>query len=169
MIIRPAAPEDAWSVARVHVRAWQVAYRGFMPDAYLDGLSVEHRARHYDFSATDMTRPRTLLAEEAGVAVGFATTSPARDRDAAGRGELCALYVDPELWGRGIGRALVSAAREELRRQGFTRAILWVVAGNARAEQFYRADGWTPDDLHKAQSVWSVTVDSVRYSRTTLR
>jgi ribosomal protein S18 acetylase RimI-like enzyme len=76
--------------------------------------------------------------------------------------------VEPDLWGRGVGRALVSAAREELYRMGFRRAILWVIAGNARAEQFYRADGWTPDGLRRAQSVWSVAVKSVRYSRTLL-
>ena len=32
MILRPAEPEDAMPVARVHVRAWQVAYRGLMPE-----------------------------------------------------------------------------------------------------------------------------------------
>lgn len=169
MIVRPAVPEDALSVARVHVRAWQAAYRGFMPDSYLDGLSVEDRARRYNFSSADVTQPRTLLAEEAGAISGFATTSPARDEDARGQGELCALYVEPERWGRGIGRALVVAAREALCRQGFTRAVLWVLAGNARAERFYQADGWTADGLRRGQSVWNVTVDSVRYRRATLR
>jgi GNAT superfamily N-acetyltransferase len=169
MIVRPAVPEDALSVARVHVRAWQAAYRGFMPDAYLDGLSVEDRARRYNFSVTDVTQPRTLLAEHAGAIVGFATISPARDADVTGRGELCALYVEPESWGRGVGRTLVSAARDALYRLGFRQAVLWVVAGNFRAEHFYRADGWTADGLRRAQSVWSVTVDSVRYSRGSLR
>lgn len=168
MIIRLAVPEDALPVARVHVRAWQAAYRGFMPDVYLDGLSAENRARRYNFSNSDMAQPRTVLAEEAGAITGFATTSPARDEDATGLGELCALYVEPELWGRGIGRALVAAARAELRRQEFKRAVLWVISGNVRAEHFYRADGWTPDGLHRAQSVWSVTVDSMRYRRATL-
>ncbi len=169
MSVRPAAPADAMSVARVHVHAWQAAYRGLIPDAHLDGLSVEDRARRYDFSGTDVTRPRTLLAEEAGAIIGFATTSPARDADATGQGELCALYVEPDWWGRGVGRTLVAAARDELYRLGFTRAVLWVIAGNFRAEHFYRADGWIPDGLHRAQPVWGVTVDSVRYGRASLR
>jgi hypothetical protein len=38
MFLRRAEPADAMEVARVHVRSWQVAYRGLLPDAYLDGL-----------------------------------------------------------------------------------------------------------------------------------
>lgn len=165
MNLRPAVPGDAMAVARVHVRAWQVAYRGLMPDDYLQGLRPEERAQRYDFASVDPARPRTLVAVEADTVLGFATISPARDENATGHGELCALYVEPDCWGRGIGQALAAAAREDLHRLGFRKAVLWVVAGNARAEKFYREDGWTRDELHRAQQVWNVTVDTVRYSR----
>ena len=165
MNLRPAVPDDAIPVALVHVRAWQVAYRGLMPDEYLAGLRPQDRAQRYDFASPDPARPRTLVAVEADTVLGFATVSPARDDDAGGQGELCALYVEPDCWGRGIGGALASAARAELCRLGFTGAVLWVVAGNSRAEQFYRADGWTPDGRHRPKQVWSVTVETVRYSR----
>ena len=39
MIVRAAVASDAAAVARVHARSWRVAYRGLVPDAYLDGLS----------------------------------------------------------------------------------------------------------------------------------
>jgi GNAT superfamily N-acetyltransferase len=136
-----------------------------MPQEYLAGLRPEERARRYDFGTLDPARPKTIVAVEAETILGFATISPARDADATGQGELCALYVEPECWGRGVGRALAAAARGDLVRLGFTRAVLWVVAGNARAEQFYQADGWSADGLRRAQQVWSVTVDTVRYSR----
>jgi GNAT superfamily N-acetyltransferase len=45
-------------------------------------------------------------------------------------------------WGRDIGVALVSAARTRLRDLGFRRAILWLLAGNVRAERFYVMDHW---------------------------
>lgn len=168
MNLRPAAPADALAVARVHVHAWQVAYQGLMPAEYLAGLRPEERAQRYDFSGLGPASPKTWVAIEAETILGFATTSPARDENAAGQGELRALYVEPTCWGRGVGRALASAACSELRRGGYTRAVLWVVAGNARAQQFYRADGWTPDDLHRTQQVWNVTVDTVRFSRVLL-
>lgn len=165
MNLRLAVPEDAMAVAIVHVRAWQAAYRGLMPDDYLAGLRPQERARHYDFAGLDPARPRTLVAVEADTVLGFATVSPARDEDVRGSGELCALYVEPDCWGRGIGQALASAACDHLYRQGFRKAVLWVVAENGRAQRFYRADGWTADELRRPQRIWNVTVDTVRYSR----
>jgi GNAT superfamily N-acetyltransferase len=165
MILRAAVPDDIMAVARVHVRAWQAAYRGLMPEDYLAGLRAEDRAQRYDFSSLDPARPRTVVAVAADTVLGFATTSPARDEDAAGQGELCALYVEPDCWGRGIGGALAAAARNNLYRLGFRKAVLWVAAGNARAERFYRADGWSRDDSHRARQIWNVMVGTVRYSR----
>ncbi len=42
--VRRAAPVDAAAIALVHVRAWQAAYRGLMPDDVLERLSVDERA-----------------------------------------------------------------------------------------------------------------------------
>jgi len=165
MNLRPAVPDDALAVALVHVRAWQVAYRGLLPDDYLLGLRAEDRAQRYDFAVRDPVRPTTLVADEADTVLGFATISPARDQDLAGHGELCALYVEPDCWRRGIGQALASAARGELYRLGFRQAALWVIAGNARAEKFYRADGWSHDGVHRAHQIANVRLDTVRYSR----
>jgi len=163
--IRPAEPDDALAVARVHVRSWQVAYRTLLPDEYLDGLRPEERAGRYVFGSLDPLTPATIVASEAGAIRGFATTAPARDADVPDHGELWALYVDPDWWGRGIGTALASAARAQLAALGFQQAVLWLLAGNSRAARFYRHDGWVPDGRHRTDSVWGVTVDEVRYRR----
>jgi GNAT superfamily N-acetyltransferase len=165
MLLRPAEPEDAIAVARVHVRSWQAAYRTLLPDDYLDQLRPEDRAQKYDFASLDPLKPQTIVAAEAGLIHGFATTAPSREPDLTDHGELCALYVDPEQWGRGIGIALVSAARARLFGLGFRNAVLWVLAGNVRAERFYQIDRWVPDGLNRTDSVWGVTVDEVRYRR----
>lgn len=165
MLLRPAEPQDAIGVARVHVRSWQVGYRGLMPDDYLDQLRPEERAEKYRFGSLDPGEPATIVALEAGVICGFATTAPAHDPDVAGYGEVCALYVDPDWWGRGIGAALVSAARARLFDLGFRDAVLWVLKGNSRAERFYRIDQWVPDGRLRTKSVWNIMVDEARYRR----
>jgi GNAT superfamily N-acetyltransferase len=165
MLLRTAQPADAAAVAAVHVRSWQVAYRALLPDDYLDGLRPEERARRYTFGQPAPQQPETIVAVEGGTIRGFATTGPCRDDDRRGTGELLALYVDPDRWGRGIGRALMRGARAHLAGQGFDEASLWVIAGNDRAESFYRIDGWVPDGSRRLDEVWGVTVDEIRYCR----
>jgi GNAT superfamily N-acetyltransferase len=165
MLLRPAEPEDATAVARVHIRSWQAAYRSILPADYLDNLRPEDRARQYDFVTRDPLKPQTILASEEGVILGFAATMPSRDAELKDHGELCALYVDPDHWGRGIGVALISAARANLFELGFRKAFLWILAGNIRAHRFYQIDCWAPDGVRKTDSIWGVTVDEVRYQR----
>lgn len=153
------------AVAHVHVRSWKVAYRTLLPAEYLDTLRPEDRARTYDFATLDPAKPRTIVAEEDGLIHGFATTMPSRDPDLAQHAELCALYVSPEQWNRRIGAALVSAVRADLLALGFQNALLWVLAGNARAERFYQLDGWTPDGNRRTDTVWDIRVDEIRYVR----
>lgn len=165
MLIRRADPQDAMEVARVHVGSWQAAYRGLLPQSYLDQLRPEDRAARYDFANADPRAPQTLVSVDGQAIVGFATFMPSRDADKPDFGELCALYVAPEQWGRGVGAALSAAAREALAKRGFRNALLWVMAGNERAERFYRRDGWTADGMQRTDTVWDVTVSELRYLR----
>ncbi len=163
--IRDARPDDAADVADVHVRSWQAAYRGLLPDDYLDGLDPQDRMARYTFGATDPGAPGTVVAVLDGLIRGFATTGASRDADTSGVGELLALYVAPEAWGTGVGRLLMAEARTRLSRRGFTEAVLWVLVGNERAERFYRIDGWLPEGRRRHEEVWGVSVDEVRFRR----
>ena len=168
LVVRLAEPCDALAVARVHVRSWQAAYRGHMPDTFLDSLRPEDRVTRYDFATRDPNLPRTVVAELDGFIAGFAATAPSRDTDLAGQGygELCGLYLDPDYWGRGFGKILISSARARLAGElGFGHACLWVLDGNARAERFYQLDGWRRDGARKTEAVWGAVVEEVRYRR----
>ena len=168
MPLRAAEPNDAAAVALVHVRSWQAAYRGLLPDDYLDGLRPEDRATRYTFGDPDPDVPSTVVAVEQGTIRGFATIGPARDDDRPGGGELYALYVDPGSWDTGVGRELMADARRRLSERGHDEATLWVLVGNERAQRFYRIDGWFPDGPSRVDEIWGATVDEIRY-RTALR
>lgn len=163
--MRSAEPSDALEVAAVHVRSWQVAYRGLIPDGYLDGLRPAERAARYTFEGR-ADQPLTIVAAERGEIRGFATIGAARTEARENVGELFALYVDPDHWGRGIGRRLILEARGRMLDRGFTDAVLWVLAGNDSAQRFYRADGWTLDGGRRKEEVWGVSADEIRYRRT---
>jgi ribosomal protein S18 acetylase RimI-like enzyme len=167
MHLREARPEDAAAVAVVHVRSWQAGYRGLVPDAYLDRLRPEDRAPHYTFGDPDPSQPATVVAVDGRAILGFATTRPSPDDPRSG--ELTALYVDPDHWDRGVGRALLEDARTRLTDHGFGQARLWVFAGNDRAERFYQRDGWTPDGRRREDEVWGVAVAEIGYRRSLRR
>jgi hypothetical protein len=53
-VIRNASIDDADAIGAVVVRAWQAAYRGIMPDDYLDGLRAEQRAAMWQRVLADL-------------------------------------------------------------------------------------------------------------------
>jgi GNAT superfamily N-acetyltransferase len=162
--IRLATVADAPAVGFVHVRAWQAAYRGQMPDAYLDALRVEDRAEGWTRSlARAVDASPVLVAERDGTVVGFAVLGPATDP--AGSGELYAINVDPDHWGTGAGPALLEAVHATLARLGYADAVLWVLPGNGRARRFYERAGWAADGAERTHEVLGVVVDEVRYHR----
>jgi GNAT superfamily N-acetyltransferase len=163
--VRPAVAEDAMDAAGVHVRSWQSAYRGLIDQDYLDRLTPEARASRYTFGRVGLQQPYTLVAVGATIC-GLATTGLCRDSDLANFGELLAIYVDPEHLGTGVGRLLMAAARERLRRVGVTSAALWVLDGNVRARRFYERDGWSCDGARRTETYGNAPVDEVRYRRT---
>ncbi|MGB9308789.1 MAG: N-acetyltransferase family protein [Mycobacterium sp.] len=163
--VRPAFAEDALGVAHVHVRSWQSAYRGLIDQDYLDSLEPEVWARRYTFGRRGL-QPSTLVAVDGATICGLVTTGLCREQYLPNFGELLAIYVDPEHLGTGVGRLLIAAARERLRRVGVTSAALWVLDGNARARRFYERDGWRCDGARRTETFGSAPVKEVRYRRT---
>jgi GNAT superfamily N-acetyltransferase len=146
-LVRVARPEDARAVAEVHVASWRQAYRGLLPDDYLERLSVDDREAMW-FGAFADPEPKSgaFVAEVDGLIVGFASFGPSRDEDVSERpGEVPAIYVDPSVLGTGVGRELFEAATTALRDAGFARATLWVLETNALARRFYEKAGWAWD------------------------
>lgn len=149
MQIRRAAIRDAGAIAAVHVRAWQVAYRGIIPDEYLRSLSTERREVMW-LEALQNPASDTWIAEEAGRVLGWINTGPSRDADTdRDVGELRALYVDPGSWRRGIGMALWREAEAALRAAEYESVTLWVLEANRSARRFYEAIGFRADLDHE--------------------
>ena len=164
--IRRPDSGDADAMGRVHVRAWQAAYRSIMPDDYLDRLRPEDRASMWR-GQIDHSGGRGLLVLVVDAAVaGFAAFGPCHDADASEtQGQLYAINLDPDHWGAGLGRALLRAATEELTTDGFREPVLWVVPQNRRARKLYESEGWASEGLTREEEVLGVVVTELRYRR----
>jgi ribosomal protein S18 acetylase RimI-like enzyme len=143
-LVRPARPEDARGIARVHGDTWRAAYQGIVPDAFLAAFAGKPGAA--DRRRRWIAKPgnSTLVAEEGGEIVGFAVAGPPRDLPPGFDAELYALYVLPRRQGAGLGRRLVLHAAEALAAGGARSMGLWALRDNARARAFYERLGGKP-------------------------
>jgi len=151
MKIREARSEDASAMARVHVDAWQTAYRGVVPQEHLDGLSYAHRTEKFrEFLRPDSARGTYVAVQDSEI-IGFLIVGDCRDEDLerSAVGEIWGVYVHPSAWRRGIGRLLCNRGTDLLRESRHSEAVLWVLAGNARACRFYETIGFLPDGAEK--------------------
>jgi GNAT superfamily N-acetyltransferase len=155
--VRQATVKDARGITRVHIAAWQVAYRGIFPDRYLEDLSLDFddRLRRWEviIASPDVPGTVTLVAERDGEVLGWLGYGPNRDDppatcSAGGPdpvGEIYGIYVHPDHWRTGTGTALMEEAVARMAAAGFGEATLWVLEENPTARRFYERQGWRPD------------------------
>jgi GNAT superfamily N-acetyltransferase len=146
--VRRAEAADAPAMGRVHMDAWRWAYEGlFDPSAFSRRSAAGATAMWERALASGISV--VLVAERNGALVGFAGCGAARDEDAAGAGELYAIYIDPAVYRTGVGSALMGRVLEELAAAGHQEAVVWVLEGNERGRSFYERWGWRPDGATK--------------------
>lgn len=125
MHIRLARPEERKALEELQRRA-SLANANDRPhlEAHPDAIHLP---------AEQVARGDVLVAEIEGRPAGFAALEGA---------ELDGLFVEPDLWGAGIGKALVEAAVHEARRRGLS---LVSVVANPAALGFYRKCGFVAE------------------------
>ena len=146
MIIRPATAADLEAIAALHAESWRTAYRGVLPDAFLDGPIEDDRIGHWRELMEGLGDERTVLVTNTddGLA-GFVSVAPSSGDGFDGYIEH--IHVRPDLKGAGIGRRLLAEAADRLIAMGCGSAYLLVFDGNREAIRFYeRLGGVTISD-----------------------
>lgn len=157
--IRPAKPEDAEGLTRVHVRSWQSSYRGLLAQDFLDTIDSTERLAMW---RRTLAHPETFgvyVAEtpDTRELVGFCAVGQGRGNPQGYPGELYSIYLLEEAKGLGVGRALFQEGLQWLREHGLWPMALWVLKENSRARYFYERMGG-----HLAGEQ-SITIGDVRY------
>ncbi len=142
MVYKPLETEDELQgKAYVHYQGWREAYAGLLDRDFLDGRTLaqsEERALRAFQNGIS-----TVLAKDGEKVVGFADYGPYRWDDLPDAGEVYAIYILREYYGKGVGFTLM---REALSRMpDRNSAAVWVLKGNKRAIRFYTRFGYRFD------------------------
>jgi len=142
--IREARRADADGMARVLFDCWQTNYRGIVPRAHLDAMTLAERKgtllREFDWMEQHADRA-FFIAEAAGEIAGFVGGGKERGGHPDFDGELYGIYVAPHRQRAGLGRALFLHLVQWLQSEGYTGFLLWTFRDNAPARLFYEALG----------------------------
>ena len=159
-MIRPAMQKDAAAIGRVYCEGWKAAYRGLMPDFFLNALTPQNCAPKPDHIAPD----RRLVAEVDGDVVGTVTFGKGREN--ASLAEIQSIYVLPDHWSKGQGSDLFRGVVERAKAQGYPGLYVWTLEGNTRAKAFYEHMGMTATGETREFEIAGAYLPEVRYQMT---
>jgi len=155
-MIRPLEKTDVPRIAEIHVFAQRTVYRGVVPDEFLFGkMTVQKRIEYFCENETE-----GYVLEE-GFVKGFITLGPCKDSDKPGCFELYRIFVDPFIFGQGIGGKLAEHVEKVAKERGYNEIYLWVLEGNANARSFYARLGYVADGAVRISGYFGVP--EVRY------
>ncbi len=140
-VIRTAFLGDEYQIAEVHIQAWQEAYKGIVPQVYLDQLSseIDNRVKMWKNILANPKRWAWVAENSKGI-IGFVLFGPPRDPDKESFIELGAIYLLASEKNKGIGFSLLSAGFNKMKDLGYKRAYCWVLENNPTIK-FYERSG----------------------------
>ena len=190
VVIRSASAADAAQISAVMQASWRAAYEGIIASEIIGRITASDGGARVRQSFRTRPWQKTLVAvapapepearrkqDAADGIVGYAFFGPEQDVLGAhwphplspegqeGQvGELYALYVHPDWWSTGTGRALMDRVLGTASAAGYLSVRLWVLRDNSRARRFYERAGFAPDGAsHTLDGLGGVT--EIRYWR----
>jgi ribosomal protein S18 acetylase RimI-like enzyme len=139
--IRRGNLTDAPALVEVFRDTWNQAYLGIIPHLHLESM-IRRRTAEW-WTTTIKSGSGVLVLQVAGDIVGYATLGTARVRGAH-EGEIYELYVTPTHQGAGFGERLFEACRHHLDTRQLCGLIVWALADNGAASEFYWNRGGRP-------------------------
>ena len=135
---RSADASDHAGIAALHTASWRHAYRGILPDSYLDEAIAAERLELWEkrLSPSGRNRRLVLLAESSQGLAGFVCIL--LDEEPKWGACLDNLHVRPDIHRQGLGRRLFAeAARWLMSVEPGWPLHLWVFETNPAARSFY--------------------------------
>jgi phosphinothricin acetyltransferase len=139
-LIRLASEADAAAIAAI--------YRPYVETTHFTFEEVAPGAADIAARLAKPIHP-WLVAAENGQVVGYASTAPMRNRAAYRWSVETGIYLAPKAQGRGMGRQLLQAHLDLLKRQGMVTAIAGIALPNAASVALHEKLGFTLSGIER--------------------
>ena len=165
LTIIPAEKSMSYDIAKAHIRTSQAAYKGIIPDSFLERMSIKTRAQSYKFG-DDLGKDDFFFAVQIGGTIsGLLYLCKYRGESQDDIGELGGIYLAPEYWHNGYGKKMMDFSLDFLKNKGYSTIKIWVLEQNKNAIDFYKKFGFTFDGKIKFTELGK-SLKTVRYSAT---
>lgn len=141
MEVRPATLGDVKDISKIHALSWKSAYKGMVPQQYLDELKNDFWVSAFQSWIMNGVLTVQLMVDNK-LPVGCIAYGKSRDNKLPDWGEIVSIYLLPEYFGRGYGKKLFDVALTDMKKSGYRNIYLWVLKENLRARKFYEKYGF---------------------------
>lgn len=158
IIIRKALPEDAYDYTVCAISSRQSAYKGIVPDEYLDNMLVE-KEQQVEKIRKNLTDPdiESYCVIYESKMIGFLAIYKRH-------AEIGAIYLIKDFWGKGYGKEMLDFATNELKSEGHKKIFLWVFEENNRARRFYEKHGFSFDGTKRENDKYGKMLVQLKYT-----
>ncbi len=160
--IRRATLQDVSIISQIHAECWKTAYRGIMPQKYLDELKVDFWVPTFtNWIENGIFSVYLICVDE--IPVGCTAYGKSRDDKLPDWGEVISVYIRSDYWGKGLAKKLLEYVLLCMRQDGYRNCYLWVLKENLRARHFYEKIRfeWNQDELFS--DIMGKQIVDVRY------
>ena len=161
MEIRFLSPDDdLYEISSIYEQSWKYAYRGIIPQAYLDSIPEGRWA-----DGIKRAGMRSLVLTVNGRFIGTAGICKSRWAEFSDYGEIVSIYLLPDAIGKGYGRQLLKRCVSELDQLGLRSVLLWVLEDNTRARHFYEQNGFIFSGVYRDDEIGGKHLREMLYIR----
>jgi len=160
--IKRAEAFDAHAISNIHALSWKSAYKGIVPQQYLDELKNDFWANAFeDWISNDKITVQIMYDND--LPIGCIAYGKSRDATLPDWGEIVSIYFLPDFMGKGYGKDLINLALSDMKKQGVRDIYIWVLDDNQPARRFYEKSGFhCNNDKYPLEILGKALID-VRY------
>ena len=153
-----AHSDDRLAISKIYEESWKYAYKGFIPQKYLDSIPEGRWSKNFDIPGW-----KTLVCIVDGKYIGTSSFCKSRFDQFPDFGEIISIYFLPEYMGKGYGKKLLEASILELNKMGFNELFLWVLDDNITAKKFYDHLGFLQTEDYLDATIGGKDLREVRF------